>query len=236
MNRRWLKVFLIFMVFITSLLLGGVYGILHTTAGARLLLYFVEGQLNDSLELGEISGTLGSGLKIDTIYFRDVAIAVTLDKTRLAVEPKFFPLLIQIHFLEVSTLKIRQESPPAEITQTTDTVDLGETLASLALPVPVILSRLELGSIETFSPSGAPLFSAEHISSALQLHDVLEVGHLALESNQSRIELDGSLGLSAPFPVSLNSKASLALDAETIGGLESIDVQASLLGELGKSL
>jgi translocation and assembly module TamB len=236
MKRRWLKVFLIFMVVIASLLMGGVYGILHTTAGARLLLSFVEGQLNDSLELGVISGTLSSGLEIDTIDFRDVSMAVTLDSTRLAVEPKFFPLLIQIHFLEVSTLKIRQGNPPAESTQTVDTVDLGETLASLALPIPIILSRLELGSIEYFSPSGAPVFSAEHISSALQLHDVLDVGHLALESNQSRIELNGSLGLSAPFPVILNSKASLALDGETIGGLESIDVQASLHGELEKSL
>ncbi len=236
MKHRWIKVFLIFMMVMTSLLLGGVYGILHTTAGARQLLSFVEGQLDDALELGEISGTLSSGLEIDTIDFRDVNMAVTLDGTRLAVEPEFFPLLIQIHFLEVSTLKIRQGNPPAESTQTADAVDLGETLASLALPVPVILSRLELGSIEYFNPSGALVFSAEHISSELQLHAGLDIGHLALESNQSRIELDGSLGLSAPFPVFLNSKASLALDGETTGGLESIDVQASLRGELKKSL
>ncbi len=236
MKRRWIKAFLIFMVVIASLLLGGVYGILHTTAGARQLLSLVEGQLDDSLKLGAISGTLSSGLEIDTIDFRDVNMAVTLDKVRLAVGPKFFPLLVQIHFLEVSTLKIRQGNPPAAITQTTDTTDLGETLASLALPIPVILSRLELGSIEYFSPSGAPVFSAEHISSALQLHDVLDIGHLALESGQSRIELNGSLGLSAPFPVSLDSRASLALDGETIGNLDNIDVQAIFRGELEKSL
>ena len=236
MKRRWIKAFLIFMVVMASLLLGGVYGIFHTTAGARQLLSLVEGQLDDALELGEISGTLSSGLEIDTIDFRDVNMTVTLDKVRLAVGPKFFPLLVQIHFLEVSTLKIRQGNPPAAITQTTETTDLGETLASLALPIPVILSRLELGSIEYFSPSGAPVFSAEHISSAVQLHDVLDIGHLALESGQSRIELNGSLGLSAPFPVSLDSRASLALDGETIGNLDSIDVQAIFRGELEKSL
>jgi translocation and assembly module TamB len=93
-----------------------------------------------------------------------------------------------------------------------------------------------LGGIEYFDPSGALGFSVEHISAALQLHDVLDIGHLALESNQSKIELDGSLGLSAPFPVSLDGRASLMLDGETIGNLENIDVQAMLRGELEKSL
>jgi len=236
MKRRWIKVFLIFMVLMAGLLLGGIYGILHTTAGARQLLSLVEGQLDDSLELGRISGTISSGLAIDTIVYRDVDLTVSLEKTRLAVEPKLFPLLIHIRFIEISALQIRQGNPPAEIAQATDTTNLGEILASLALPFPVILSRLELGGIEYFDPSGALGFSAEHISAALQLHDVLDIGHLALESNQSKIELDGSLGLSTPFPVSLDAKASLMLDGETIGNLENIDVQAMLRGELEKSL
>ena len=236
MKRRWVKVFLIFMVLMAGLLLGGIFGILHTTAGARQLLSFVEGQLDDALELGKISGTISSGLDIDSIEYRDVNLTVSLDKTRLAVEPKLFPLLVQIRFIEVSTVQIRQGNPPAKITQSTDTADLGETLASLALPFPVILSRLELGGIEYFDPSGALGFSAEHISSALRIHDVLDVGHLALESNQSRIELDGSLELSAPFPVSLDGRVSLALDGEIIENLENINVQATLRGELEKNL
>jgi len=65
MKRRWIKVFLIFMVLMAGLLLGGIYGILHTTAGARQLLSLVEGQLDDSLELGRISGTISSGLRTD---------------------------------------------------------------------------------------------------------------------------------------------------------------------------
>ena len=236
MNRRWLKFFLIFVVLVAGLLLGGVYGILHTTAGARLLLSVVEGQLDDSLEIGEIAGTLSSGLDIETINFRDVGLAVNLDKTRLAVEPRFFPLRIQIHFIEVRALLIRQGTPSADSAEPADLQALGETLASLALPFPVILSRMELSAIEYFDHSDALVFSAEHISSALQLDDVLDIGHLALDSDQSRIELGGSLGLSAPFPVSLDSKASLALDGETMGNLENIDVRASLLGELEKSL
>jgi translocation and assembly module TamB len=234
MKRRWLKVFLIFMVVVAGLLLGGVYGILHTTAGARLLLSFVEGQLDDTLELGGISGTISSGLDIDTIVSRDLNFTVTVDKTRLAIEPKFFPLLIHIGFIEVSTVQIRQGNPTAEIPQSTGTEDLGEILASLVLPFPVILSRLELGGLEYFDHSGELVFSAEHISSALQLHDVLDIGHLALESNQSRIELDGSLGLSAPFPVSLNARANLALNPENGQAGADLFIEALVLNSQGR--
>ncbi len=228
MKHRWVKVFLISMVVVTGLLLGGVYGILHTTAGARLLLFIVENQLGDSLELGEISGTIGSGLDIESIDFRDLNLAVTLDKIRLAIDPELFPLLVQIRFAEISTLQIRQGNSQAEITQSTDPADSGETLASLALPFPVILSRLELADFEYLDHSGARVFSAQHITSAVQLHDVLDIGHLALESKQFRIELNGSLGLSAPFPVSLNARANLTLDGETIGNLEYMDVQGRI--------
>ncbi|MEE8338993.1 MAG: translocation/assembly module TamB domain-containing protein [Xanthomonadales bacterium] len=228
MKRHWIKAFFVFAVFVASVLLGSFYGILHTTAGARLLLSQLEGQLDDALALEGISGTLSSGLDIDTIDFRNASLAVRLNQTRLAVEPKFFPLRIHVRFIEVSTVQIRQGNPPAEVTQSTDAANLGESLALLALPFPVVLSRLELGDIEYFDPSGALVLSAEHISSALRLHDVLDIGHLALESNQSRIELGGSLGLSAPFPVSLHAKASLALDGETIGNLEYMHVQGRI--------
>ena len=228
MKRHWIKALLVFTVLVASLLLGGVYGILHTTTGARLLLSLVAGQLDASLELGEISGTLSSGLDIDTIDFRDVSLVVKLDQTRLAVEPKFFPLHIQIRFVEVATVQIRQRTPLAESSEPAGFQALDETPASLALPFPIILSRLELGGIEYFDHLNVLVFSAEHISSALQLHDVLDIGHLVLESGQSRIELDGSLGLSAPFPVSLNARANLTLDGETIGNLEYMDVQGRI--------
>jgi len=228
LKRHRIKAFFIFAALVASLLLGSFYGVLHTTAGARLLLSQVEGQLDDALAMEGISGTLSSGLDIDTIDFRNESLTVRLDQTRLAVEPKFFPLRIHVSFIEVSSVQIRQDNSPAEITQATDTANLEGSLASLALPFPVILSRLELGGIEYFDPSGALVLSAEQISSALRLHDVLEIGHLALKSNQSIIELGGSLGLSAPFPVSLTASASLALDGETIGNLEYMNVQGRI--------
>jgi len=222
-KRRWVKVFLVSMVLVSGLLLGGLIGILHSTTGARLLLSIVENQWGDSLEIGEVSGTISSGLAVDTIDFRDADLSITLDKIRLAIDPELFPLLVQIRFIEISSLQIRQRKPPSQITQSTDSAELRETLASLVLPFPVILSRLRLDSFEYYDDSGVLAFSAARISSAGQLHDVLDIGHLALESKQSRIELDGSLGLSAPFPVSLNARVSLALREETVENRDNID-------------
>ena len=72
MKRHWIKALLVFTVLVASLLLGGVYGILHTTTGARLLLSLVAGQLDASLELEGIAGALSSGLEIDTTDYRDM--------------------------------------------------------------------------------------------------------------------------------------------------------------------
>ena len=237
MKHRWVRVILIITVLVAGLLMGGAYGILHTTTGARLLLSIVENQWGESLKLGEVSGTIGSGLDIETIDFRAANLTVTLNKIRLAIDPDLFPLLVQIRFVEISSLQIRQGRPQAEITQSVDPADLGETLASLALPFPVILSKLELGGFEYFDHSGTLVFSTQHISSALQLDDVLDIGYLVLESNQSRIELNGSLGLSAPFLVALSARASLALHEERVEDPQNFDafsIESLVLNSQGR--
>ncbi len=233
MKRNWLKTFLVFTVLVAGLLLGTFYGILHTTAGARLLVYVVENQLGESLELGEISGSVGAGLDIDTIDFRNVNLAIRANKTRLAVKLTVFPITFKIRFLEISSLQIRQENPPAKSTGMADTQEIEEILASLALPFPVILSRLELDGIEYFDHSGALVFSAEHISSAVHLHNVLDISHLALEAKQTKIALDGRIGLSPPFPVALNARAKQAPYSENGQAGDGLFVESLVLSGQG---
>ncbi len=228
MKHRGLKILLISMVVTASLLLGGVYGILHTTAGARLLLSLLEERLDDSLKIEGISGNISSGLDIAMIKYRDESKVIRVNKTRFAVVPEFFPLQIQVRFIEVASLHIRQEASSAEDSEPLDLEALSKVLESLAPPFPIILSRLELDIIAYSGPSGTPVFSAQHISSALQLDQVLDLKHLALESKKSRLELEGKVGLSVPFPVSLNGKASLILDKEISGTIETFEIQGRI--------
>ncbi len=236
MKRRWIKVFLVFLAVTTILLLGSVFGIFHTSSGAKMLLSFIESRLNGSLIVEGVDGSFSAGLEIDEIEFRDLNLTINVGKARVVASPEFFPLHLKIKVIDISTVRIRQGIAGAEIARSENTGGLEGILASLVLPVPLIVSKLEVGRIEFLSPSGELLISAENISSAFQLHNVLEIEHLELESDRSRIELAGSLGLSAPYPVMLNCKASMVLNAETTGSLEEIDIQASLSGELEKSL
>jgi translocation and assembly module TamB len=236
MKRRWVKTILFFSVLVAVLPLCGVYGVLHTTSGARLLLSFIEDRMNDSLEIRGVLGSFSSGLEIDRIGFRDQQLGIILKKTRLALEPGVFPLRVHINYFETSSVQFQQRIPAAESAQSTDVSDFGKALASLAPPFPVVLTRLEVGRLEAFDSSGILVLSLDNISSALRLHDVLDIKHLALESSQYSGQLHGSIGLSTPFPISLNSKASLALDGETLEILENIDAQASLHGELKNKL
>jgi translocation and assembly module TamB len=236
MNRRWVKIILFSTVLVAALPLWGIYGVLHTTSGARLLLSLIENQMNDSLEIKGVQGNFSSGLDIDRIAFRDPELGIILKKTRFVLEPGGFPLRVHINYFEISSVQIQQRNPAADSAQSAAVADLAETLASLASPYPIIITRLEVGSLETFDSSGVLVLTLDNISSALQLHDVLDIDHLALESSRFSGELQGSLGLSAPFPVSLNIKTSLALNGDVMGNRENIDAQASLHGDLINSL
>ena len=236
MKRRGVKAFLFFTVLVVVLPLCGVYGVLNTPSGARLLLSLVESRMSGSLEIQGVYGSFSSGLDIDSIDFRDQEITINLKNTQIALKPGFFPLRVQLTYLETPSVQIRQRNPKAEIAPSANAADFGEILASLSPPVPVILTRLKVDRFEYFDSSGILVLTLENISSALRLHDVLDIRHLVLESRSFSVELDGSLGLSTPFPVSMNSKTSMALDVTTMGNLENIDAQSSFRGSLENSL
>ena len=239
MIRSWLKpikILLLITAVITVLLVGGINAVLYTEAGARLVFSIAQKQLGDALEIEKITGTIGSGLEIRSIGFRSEEISLRAEKARLALTPEFFPFTIQIPYVELASLEIRQDETFVEAAEPGESIALNETLSSLALPFPVNLSSLDLGVIEYFDNSGALVFSASQFSSSMRLFDALEVGHLAIKAEGSAIEVNGSLGLSAPFPVSLNSKADIALDENTAGGLDGIEIQASLQGDLENKL
>jgi translocation and assembly module TamB len=239
MIRFWpkpLKTLLLITAVVAVLLVGGIYAGLYTTTGARLVFSIAQNQLGDALDIEEITGVIGSGLELESIGFRSEDMILRAEKVRLALAPEFFPFAIQIEYLEIASLEIRQGEASVDTGEPAESTAVNEILSSLALPFPVNLSSLDLDLIEFFDNNGALVFSASRFSSSMSLFDALDVGHLTIEAEGSAVELSGSFGLSAPFPISLNSKADIALDEDATGGLDSIEIQASLHGDLENSL
>jgi hypothetical protein len=94
-------------------------------------------------------------LLVGGIYAASEGLTLRAESARLALVPEFFPFTIQIRYVELASLKVRQGAPSVEAPEPEEGKALNDLLSSLALPFPVNLSSLDLGVIEYFDSSGA---------------------------------------------------------------------------------
>jgi len=234
-TKRKLTIILAIPLLAALILFMALYGALHTTTGAHLILSSLQGQLAGRLEIAEFEGDLSTGLQLRNIGYRDSAMSVHAERIQLTVSLDILPFVVRVKTLNIRSLEVQAlqdhsgNTPPGVNSP-------GDVLSSLALPVPLAMDELLVKGFAYFDVEGTPVITAELLSAAARLHETLEVITLVLEMENGRYQLEGSLALAEPFPIEarLNSKFSLGFQEDS--AQTDFDIQARLMGNLSNQL
>ena len=235
MTKRRLAIVLVIPLLLAVILIGGLYGALHTNTGARWILSGLQGQLPGKLELSRPDGDLATGLLLKNISYRDPGFSATADEIGLAVSLDLLPLSIRIKSLRILSLQMQAlPGEPGEAPR--GDPSFPDKLSSLAPPLRVDLEDLTVDGFTFLDADGSPIVTVERLAAAVLLHEKLQVRTLVIEMDNNRYQLDGSMVLAEPFPIeaNLNSKMSLVLLED--GRLTDFDIQSRFEGKLSERL
>jgi translocation and assembly module TamB len=205
-----------------------VYGVFNTTAGARLVIDIVRGQLPGMLDSEQPEGDFASGLLLRNVRYRDKGLSVSANHIDLAISLEFFPLSATVSRLQLQTLAVQGsgEEPTAE--------SRSEFPSSLELPVPVTLEALEVHGFEWLDPNGVKAFEFDQLSLAAKIHETLELENGELEMEQGRFSFAGQMKLAAPFALDLNLDSKVSLEVKEDAGPLVSEFQVRLGGDLDR--
>ena len=231
MTKRRLTIALALpVVLLASILLCTLYLALHTSMGAHWILAALEGQLPGKLEMAEPEGNLDAGLLLPSVSYVEPELSVKADRIRLAISLEIFPLAVRINTLHIQSLNVEQLSDePGQSSP-------GDTLTSLALPIPVYLDDLLINGLLFTNQADAPGYTADRLAIIGWIHREIQVDKLVLEKDRNHLLLDGNLGLAEPYPVEMSLGSELSLNLQDGSEPTDLGIQATFQGSLAQQL
>jgi translocation and assembly module TamB len=210
------------------LLLAGVfYWAMHTESGADWIWQRVVAAVPGKLQVRQLRGDLQSGLQLLQLDYQGDGVAVTADKVGLRMDLDLLPPAIGVQFLEFGELTLRTEkqeeetgAPPAE------------SLPQLALPLPVTFHAVRGHRLAWQGADAEEPLELRDLSLVAAWSDELELRQLRFRGGPADWRARGLLGLTAPFPMSLEVAADVAVDTD--GPALVTQLAAQLDGDLSR--
>ncbi|MEE4216959.1 MAG: translocation/assembly module TamB domain-containing protein [Xanthomonadales bacterium] len=237
--KRWIKWLLVLPILLAVFALGSVWFLLHTEAGAAWVIDLAKARVPGTLNAGEPRGNFASGLIIPGLEFESDGLSVQADQVALSFTPRWPPLAIRIHFLELKNLRV-------QLPEATGVGEQGGLPQTLALPFPVELERFTLDGLAVLDAGGQSLFQAAQLNGAGTFLDKAELRSMVLETEFGQILGEGVLSLEQPYTADASVDAnlliplggqqdplSLRLESRLGGQIEAYELVLDAAAELG---
>lgn len=202
--KRWIRWLLVLPVLLAVFALGSVWFLLHTEAGAAWVIDLAKARVPGTLNAAEAKGNFASGLIIPGLEFESDGLFVQADQVALSFTPRWPPLAIHIHFLELKNLRV-------QLPEATGADEQGSMPQTLTLPFPVELQRFTLNGLAVIDAGGQSLFQAARLNGAGTFLDKAEFRSMVLETEFGQILGEGALSLEQPYAADANVDANLLI-------------------------
>jgi translocation and assembly module TamB len=243
MSLRKAILLLIVPVLLLSAGIGAWTWLLHTESGARWMF----GKLGSSpafvLRTSSISGDLGSGLKLEDLYFENDATRVEITKIATAVNIDLFPPAVKVDRVHAEAITIKALEPPGQDSE--DPADLHQVLRGLSLPVPVYVEDIDLNRIDFLDASGKNIIQLHAVTASGDVHETLALDSLSLTTEGHDLNLAGQLGFTPPHSLDVQfiTAGEFSVTGQISGSLEQLQLEinsqapvARLTGSLARLL
>jgi autotransporter translocation and assembly factor TamB len=233
---HWLLILPLALVLVILLAAGWT---LRSEQGARWLFSRLAEMLPGRLEAVAVEGSLASGLELSGLVFEDGNARLEANAVSLAVNVDLLPPAVHVERLDARRLTVHMHGGGGEPT------DWRALLPELALPIPVSVEDARVTEFDLRDSSGKKSLTLDGIELSARLHRDLVIDSLAVFTSAHRIELQGSMGFAAPYPLraQLQSSGDSSIRFTADGTLSSAAVtlrseqpRLDLNGRIGKLL
>ncbi|MEX2494862.1 MAG: translocation/assembly module TamB domain-containing protein [Woeseia sp.] len=233
MILRVLKYLLLAVVLLIAVALAGGYWLLETQSGSRWAWDRSTGSVPGNLSARSISGSIGNGLELSGLSYRNETVTVGVADARIAASLVLSPLRLELEEVRADGVVIRQlERPEAEEPETS-------ILEQLALPFEIRVHRLIVTELEVVNSDDETTFFLRRAEAAGTWHEEISLSHVDIDSSAGQLSGEVMLGLETPHPASASFAATypltlgettqlLRFSAEAEGSLENLQVDVSL--------
>ena len=237
----------ILLLILPVLLLGAGIGawivLLHTESGARWMFNKLGSSPAFVLRTSSISGDLGSGLKLEGLYFENDTTRVEITMITTAVNIDLLPPAVKVDRVHAEAITIKALETSGQ--DSDDPVDLHQVIRGLSLPVPVHVEDIDLNRIDYLDASGKNIIQLQAVTASGGVHDALTVDGLSLTTEAHDLSLAGQLGFTPPHSLDVQFKTAgeFPVTGRMSGSLERLQLEidsqapiARLTGSLARLL
>lgn len=201
--------------------------LVYTEAGTRFAWQRAELALDGALDAAEVSGTLGRGLRIDALRYRQDGLSLDAESTEVRVGLVLVPLTVDIHEARVHGVRLEL---PAAVERDPGPQDAGASpaLDHLALPLRLRVGELSVTDVVILRADDL-LQVIDSASLTGSWHDSVSAA-VQVVAPEAEFRLSGVLGFTAPYSVDaelatqLTSPGDIAANARVSGRIDSFDV------------
>lgn len=188
--------------------------VVATPYGLRMAVDVAEPYLPSALDLGEVDGTLASGVIVKNAAWRDARVTVEIEELELALNP--WPLIrrdVRLRRLHARGVSVDiGPAPPEEQGAATD-----DGPFRFRMPVPLAVRDARLEDVRVSGPGWTR--TAERIELAAAMRESrLSVDRLAIASDWLEVQTRGDATLAPPYRLSLDADWRYPLDGQALAG------------------
>jgi translocation and assembly module TamB len=225
MSLRKVILLLIVPVLLLGAGIGAWIGLLHTESGARWIFNKLGSSPAFELRTSSISGDLGSGLKLEGLYFENDTTQVEITMITTAVNIDLLPPAMKIERVHGDEITIKALKTSGQ--DSGDPADLHQVIRGLSLPVPVRVEDIDLNRIDYLDAWGKNIIQLQAVTASGGVHETLVLDSLSLTTEDHDLNLAGQLGFTPPHSLDVQFKTTgeLSVTGQMSGSLEQLQLE-----------
>lgn len=181
--------------------------LLHTDAGARFALRQAEATLNGMITAADISGDLGSGVRLQSVRVAAGGTDVTADVVSFALDVDVLPLSLRLSAARIDALVVDVDAGDEA---DNEPLVVGDILDRLRLPFWLLIDDLEVRTATVTGSALASDINIERVAFAGQWYDRIHVDRLQIETATDSLVVEGNLQLATPHRLRVDATATTA--------------------------
>ena len=213
---------------LASVVVAGVWGVLHTQSGARWVLARAQSATGGAFSYGEVEGSIAGGLVVYRPAFASDAVRVTMQRLGIRAHVDLFPLTLVVEAADADDLLVELPGE-SEGAGDADPPDGERIVESLALPFAVTVDDAAIAGF-VLSRQGDELIDLDRLGLSLDWHERIHVRSLTVERDDLRATALADLLLQRPFD--LTAAVDVAADPGLTGLPNALDVSLRVDGSL----
>ncbi len=176
---------------------------LFSEKGLQLLVHYGQELSKGSVKIESSVGKLGNSFTLSDLFYSTGGVSLKVNHIQVSWHPLAL-LRGEFHLIDlfVDGVKLTTMAEGQKVKSGRD----GFALPEIALPLTVVLKRIEIENIEILSGSNPVTRIDRAVLAMVVRDDTIEISTLSLKAGDNEIDLAGSVGMQKDWPVKINGK------------------------------